>query len=416
MNSPVAANARAGRFVSTVAFDEAVNAFVPAPLPPEPAVDISGSLISKLSDADRAIGRLDGIAMMLPETSLFLYMYVRKEAVLSSQIEGTQSTLDDLLLFENVALLGQPIDDITEVSNYVDAMMYGLRLMRDDTSEGLPLCLRLIREMHGRLLQSGRGEQKDPGEFRRSQNWIGGTRPGNATYVPPPVNELAGCLDSFEKFLYDETVPLPPLIRAGLLHVQFESIHPFLDGNGRIGRLLIALFLVERRVLQQPLLYLSLYFKSNREAYYRLLQEVRQNGAWEAWLEFFLDGVTETANNAFDSASRIVQLFREDRQRISASTDRASTALRVHEVLQRQPFVTANQLTTTTGLTTPTVNSALQALEMLGIVREITGKQRSRVYCYQEFMDILDDGAGSRQRRASQRIEPPQESIPATDP
>jgi Fic family protein len=414
MNKPSAAN-RAGRFVSTIAFNETVNAFVPAPLPPDPAVDISGTLISKLSDADRAIGRLDGIAMMLPETGLFLYMYVRKEAVLSSQIEGTQSTLDDLLLFENVAMLGQPIDDITEVSNYVDAMMYGLGLMRDDTPSGLPLCLRLIREMHGRLLQSGRGEQKEPGEFRRSQNWIGGTRPGNATYVPPPVDELLGCLDHFEKFLYDETIPVPPLIKAGLLHVQFESIHPFLDGNGRIGRLLIALFLVERRVLQEPLLYLSLYFKANREDYYRLLQEVRKNGSWEAWLEFFLDGVAETANNAFDSASRIVQLFREDRQRISVSTERANTALRIHEELQKQPFVTAHRLTTNTGLTTPTVNSALQTLEALGVVREITGKKRSRVYCYQGFMDILDDGAGSRQRGASTSTATPIEQNIATD-
>jgi Fic family protein len=210
------------------------------------------------------------------------------------------------------------------------------------------------------------------------------------------LNELDGCLHRFETFLHDQSIQLPPLIKAGLLHVQFESIHPFLDGNGRIGRLLITLYLVERNILQQPLLYLSLYFKTNREDYYRLLQEVRQNGSWEAWLEFFLDGVTETANNAFESASRIVKLFREDRQRISSSTDRASTALRIHDVLQTHPFVNAGQLTERTGLTTPTVNSVLQVLETLGIVREITGKQRSRVYCYQEFMDILDDGAGSR--------------------
>lgn len=399
--NPSTVPARAGRFVSTVAFNEIVNAFVPAPLPPEPPLDISPILIRKLSAADRAIGRLDGIAVMLPEPGLFLYMYVRKEAVLSSQIEGTQSTLDDLLLYENVAMAGKPIDDITEVSNYVDAMMYGLGLMRDESANGLPLCLRLIREMHGRLLQSGRGEQKDPGEFRRSQNWIGGTRPGNAHYVPPPASELTTCLDQFERFLYDETIALPPLIKAGLLHVQFESIHPFLDGNGRIGRLLIALFLVQQQVLNEPLLYLSLYFKSNREDYYRLLQEVRQDGAWEAWLEFFLDGVTETANNAFDSASRIVQLFREDRVRISALPDRASTALRIHDVIQSQPFVTSNQLTGLTGLTTPTVNAALQSLESIGIVREITGKQRSRVYCYQQFMDILDDGTGARQRAAA---------------
>ena len=277
---------RLGHYVSTVAFDETVQAFVPPPLPPSPSLDISTQLLHKLSEADRAIGRLDGITMMLPDKALFLYMYVRKEAVLSSQIEGTQSTLDELLRFENAAIAGQPINDVTEVSNYVNAMMYGLERMRDETPDGLPLCLRLLREMHAILLRSGRGETKDPGEFRRSQNWLGGTRPGNALYVPPPVIEMNRCLGDLEAFLHNDQT-LPPLIKAGLLHVQFETIHPFLDGNGRLGRLLIALFLVEKNVLKEPLLYLSLYLKTHRADYYRLLQEVRQRGAWEAWLEFF---------------------------------------------------------------------------------------------------------------------------------
>ena len=250
-------------------------------------------LLDRLSAAERALGRLDGAAVLLPRQELFLYMYVRKEAVLSSQIEGTQSTLADLLRFETEAQSGQPIDDIREVSNYVDAMMYGLERL-----EEFPLSLRLIRELHARLLQSGRGEKKDPGEFRRSQNWIGGTRPGNALFVPPPVSELDACLDAFERFIHETESRLPPLIKAGLLHVQFETIHPFLDGNGRVGRLLVTLFLCANGVLRNPLLYLSLYLKTRRADYYRLLQEVRENGAWEAWLEFFLDGVAETGESS----------------------------------------------------------------------------------------------------------------------
>ncbi|WP_426734941.1 Fic family protein [Myxococcus faecalis] len=267
-----------------------MRAFVPPPLPPRPAIDVLG-LLERLSLAERALGRLDGITVLLPRQELFLYMCVRKEAVLSSQIEGTQSTLSDLLQFELGAQEGAPIDDVREVSNYVDAMMYGLERL-----EKLPLSLRLVRELHERLLRSGRGGTKDPGEFRRSQNWIGGTRPGNALYVPPPVTELDGCLASLELFMHEEQSRLPALIKAGLLHVQFESIHPFLDGNGRIGRLLVTLYLCARGVLRKPLLYLSLYLKTHRADYYRLLQEVRERGAWEAWLEFFLDGIEKTAN------------------------------------------------------------------------------------------------------------------------
>ena len=315
-------------------------------------------------------------------------MYVRKEAVLSSQIEGTQSTLTDLLRFETEAASGVPIDDIREVSNYVDAMMYGLERLRS-----LPLSLRLIREMHARLLQSGRGQSKNPGEFRTSQNWIGGTRPGNAAYVPPPVTELMPCLDAFEKFIHTETPNLPPLIKAALLHVQFESIHPFLDGNGRLGRLLITLYLCSQKVLQEPLLYLSLYFKIRRMDYYRLLQEVREQGAWEAWLDFFLDGVAETANQAFESATKIVALFRADRERIVAAGDRAGSALRLHELMQTSPFITASMAAGRTKLTMPTINAALEALRVLGIVEEVTGRKRGRVYSYRAYLDLLSDGA-----------------------
>ncbi|KQZ62106.1 cell filamentation protein Fic [Rhizobium sp. Root149] len=377
---------RLGRFVETVAASETVRAFVPPPLPPEPAIDVL-SLLERLSFAERALGRLDGITMLLPRQELFLYMYVRKEAVLSSQIEGTQSTLSDLLRFETEAQSGQPVDDIREVSNYVDAMMYGLERL-----ETLPMSLRLIREMHARLLHSGRGGTKDPGEFRRSQNWIGGTRPGNALFVPPPITEMAGCLDAFERFMHDDQSRLPALIKAGLLHVQFETIHPFLDGNGRIGRLLVTLYLCMNGVLRKPLLYLSLYLKSHRKEYYRLLQEVREHGNWEAWLDFFLAGVADTANQAFEAATQIVDLFKEDRERITMESDRAGSALRIHELFQQNPFHTANQIATITGLSAPTVNAALADLERLGIVDEVTGRKRGRVFSYRRYLAILSEG------------------------
>jgi Fic family protein len=363
-----------------------VRAFVPPPLPPEPPIDLI-SLLPKLTAAERALGRLDGITMLLPRQELFLYMYVRKEAVLSSQIEGTQSTLSDLLRFETEAQAGQPIDDIREVSNYVDAMMYGLERL-----ENLPLSLRLIREMHERLLQSGRGGTKNPGEFRRSQNWIGGTRPGNALFVPPPEGEMKVCLDAFERFLHEEHSRLPPLVKAALLHVQFETIHPFLDGNGRIGRLLVTLYLCVHGVLHKPLLYLSLYLKTHRADYYRLLQEVREQGAWEPWLEFFLDGVAETASQAFDAATRIVELFKRDRERITAESERAGSALRVHALLQESPFTTSNALVARTGLTAPTINASLKDLQRLGIVEEVTGRRRGRVFGYRAYLDILSEG------------------------
>ncbi|WP_164840961.1 Fic family protein [Sinorhizobium meliloti] len=380
---------RLGRFVETAVGGERVKAFVPPPLPPNPPLEITG-LLTRLSAAERALGRLDGVSILLPNKELFLYMYVRKEAVLSSQIEGTQSTLSDLLRFETEAISGEPVDDIREVSNYVDAMMFGLERMRQ-----LPLSLRLIREMHQRLLDSGRGGRRSPGEFRTSQNWIGGTRPGNAMFVPPPANEVMTCLGDWERFIHEETPSIPPLIKAGLIHVQFETIHPFLDGNGRLGRLLITLFLCATGVLQQPLLYLSLYFKSRRPDYYRLLQEVREYGTWEAWLEFFLDGVAETADQAFETANRIARLFHDDRERIVRESERTGSVLQIHEIMRTSPYLTAASAAKRSGLTVPTVNAALDQLQRLGVVEEATGRRRGRVFVYRAYMDILSDGAGT---------------------
>ncbi|UUX51845.1 Fic family protein [Nisaea acidiphila] len=388
MSSDDQPGSRLGKYMETPVGGEIVRSFIPPSLPPEPPLTLTPAIVTRLAEAERALGRLDGVAARLPDQPLFLYMYVRKEAVLSSQIEGTQSTLDDLLLFEMNAEAGQPVDDIREVSNYVDAMMYGL-----DRLSSLPLSLRLIREMHERLLREGRGGSKMPGEFRTTQNWIGGTRPGNAIYVPPPVAEMILCLDQFERFMHDETPNLPALIKAGLLHVQFESIHPFLDGNGRIGRLLVTLFLIVTGVIRQPLLYLSLYLKTHRADYYRLLQEVRERGAWEAWIEFFLDGVIEIANQAFETATGIDELFRTDRDRISLESVRAGSVLRVHEAMQTRPFISGPATRAATGLTTPTVNAALADLEKMGIVEEITGKRRGRVYAYRRYLDLLHEGA-----------------------
>lgn len=378
---------RIGRHVETAASGEKVRAYVPPPLPPDPPVLVE-SLLGRLSGADRALGRLDGITTLLPDKSLFLYMYVRKEAVLSSQIEGTQSTLSDLLLFETEAEAGAPIDDIREISNYVDAMMYGLDRMKE-----LPLSLRLMREMHARLMKGSRGGDKSPGEFRETQNWIGGTRPGNAIYVPPPMSDLGACLDAFEKFIHADTPEIPLLVKAGLLHLQFESIHPFLDGNGRLGRLLITLYLCSQRALREPLLYLSLFFKQHRADYYRLLQEVRERGTWEAWLEFFLDGVRQTADQAFDTAIRITELFKRDREHIASAGDRAGSVLRLHDLLQTNPYLTATAAVQRSGLTMPTVNGALAELEKLGLVMEITGRKRGRAFCYKAFLQILGEAA-----------------------
>lgn len=374
-----------GRFASANFGDETVRAYVPPPLPPRPPVELGG-LMPLIEQANRALGRLDGVTSILPSPPLFLFMYVRKEALLSSQIEGTQSSLSDLLLFENDEIPLVAADDVQEVSNYVAAMNYGLKRLR----EGFPLSLRLIREIHDVLLRKGRGSSKQPGEFRTSQNWIGGTRPGNALFVPPPPNELAGCLDNFERFLHDDKTPT--LIRAALAHVQFESIHPFLDGNGRLGRLLITFLLCADDALKDPMLYLSLYFKQRRKQYYDLLQAVRDRGDWEAWVEFFLAGVIETANEAVETARQLLTLFEEDRTRIRALGRPAASMLRVHDLLQRQPMIGIVPASKQLKVTHPTVMKALANLQELEIVHEITGRRRGRLFAYGSYMNILNRG------------------------
>lgn len=376
---------RLGRFVTTSYGDEQVRAYVPPPLPPTPPVELDG-LMPLIEQANRALGRLDGITSILPAPPLFLFMYVRKEALLSSQIEGTQSSLSDLLLFENDEIPRVAIDDVQEVSNYVAAMQYGLKRL----GEGFPLSLRLIREIHDILLRKGRGSSKQPGEFRRTQNWIGGTRPGNALFVPPPPNELPACLDNFEKFLHDEKTPT--LIRAALAHVQFESIHPFLDGNGRLGRLLITFMLCVDGVLKEPMLYLSLYFKMRRQQYYDLLQAVRERGDWETWLEFFLTGVVETANESVETARQLLALFDEDRARIRTLGRSAASMLHVHDLLQRQPIISIVPASRELKVTHPTVMKAVANLQKLGIVKEVTGKRRGRLFAYTRYMKILSRG------------------------
>jgi len=331
---------------------------------------------------------MDSLASLLPDTTLFLYAYVRKEAVLSSQIEGTQSSLSDLLLFELDEAPGVPIDDVVEVSNYVAALEHGLRRLR----EGFPLSNRLIREVHGILLSRGRGSEKSPGEFRRSQNWIGGTRPGNAAFVPPPPALVAECMGDFERFIHDERTDLPVLAKVGLAHVQFETIHPFLDGNGRVGRLLITLLLSHAGILREPLLYLSLYFKQNRSTYYTLLDTVRREGDWEAWLGFFLEGVRQTAEGAVDTARRLVKLFQEDRTHIVPYGRRASSALRVHDALKARPITSLPEVCQRTALSFPAAAAAMDLLMELGIAREITGKARNRIFVYSRYVSILNEG------------------------
>lgn len=361
-------------------------AFVPNPLPPSPPLVWDASLHRLAQQAGVAIGRLSGVTGQLPDAQLFLYSYVRKEAVLSSQIEGTQSSLSELLLFENDAAFGAPLDDVTEVSNYVAAMEHGLKQL----GEGFPLSLRLLKEVHGVLLAKGRGSEKQPGEFRTSQNWIGGSRPGNALFVPPPPDQVLECMGALELFLHNHETP--SLIRAALAHAQFETIHPFLDGNGRTGRLLVTLLLCHDGVLAQPLLYLSLFLKTHRATYYELLQRVRTHGDWEAWLDFFLQGIGETANQAATTASRLLQVFQADRAKLHALGRRGASALKLHDILQKQPVVTAPRLVTKFGFTAPTANSALAVLIDQGIVREKTGNRRNRVFAYTEYLRTLNEG------------------------
>ncbi len=377
-----------GRYVTVATVGEKVQAYIPLPLPPRPAIDWSATLRNKFDQALLALGRLDSVTTLLPDTDLFLYMYVRKEAVLSSMIEGTQSSLSDLLLYELDQQPGVPLDDAREVSQYVAALRHGLRRLED----GFPLSLRLLREIHSVLLSHGRGSAMAPGEFRRTQNWIGGTRPGNAAFVPPPPEQVLPCMSDLELFLQDKPEPTPVVLKAALAHVQFETIHPFLDGNGRLGRLLITLLLCEQKVLRKPMLYLSLYFKTHRQYYYELLNRVREDGDWEAWLDFFAEAVSITATQAVDSAQQLVGLANQDRVRISGLGRPAATTLRVHRALLERPLATAGWLAQETGISPATVNKSLAHLQRLGIVREITAQKRNRLFKYTRYVEIMDQG------------------------
>jgi Fic family protein len=379
-------NKRIGIYITQKVFGESYKAYVPAKLPPEPPIELT-ILYPYLEKATLALAELNSIHKAIPNTALFIYMYVRKEALLSSQIEGTQSSFSDLMLFEHNQKPEVSIEDVEEVSNYVKAINYGLERLKDD----FPLSLRLLKEIHSILLSGGRGSSQTPGEFRRSQNWIGGTRPGNALFVPPPVDHLSDCLSDFERFLHDESLPV--LIKAGLAHVQFETIHPFLDGNGRLGRLLITLFLCANGMLDEPILYLSLYLKQNRHIYYELLQEVRESGTWETWLEFFLIGVEKSSKQAIQTAIRINDLFAKDIEKISHLGRARFSCEQTLGYMKKLPQVTVPLLAKELQMTQPTARSALNHLQSIGILTEVSGKKRDKVYIYRNYLNILEDGA-----------------------
>jgi Fic family protein len=380
---------RAGRWVIQQRGPEGYAAFVPAPLPPAPPLDFAPELQRLSEAAGRALGRLEGVSASLDPERL-LYMYVRKEAVLSSAIEGTQSTLSDLLRYETDAAPGTPLADVREVSRYVAALRHGVDRMR---SGGLPLSLRLVREIHGVLMRGeGRGSRQAPGEFRRTQNWIGGTRPGNARFVPPPPDEMLKALDNLERFLHDEYGPTPPVLKAGLAHAQFETIHPFLDGNGRVGRLLVSLILVADGVLSEPFLYLSLYLREHRADYYDALQRVRTHGDWEGWLRFYLIGVEAVASQAAETSRALLALFEADRARIQGLGKATGSALAIWDVLRRRIVVSIPKAAEEAGVTWPTASAALQRLATLGIAAETTGRRRDRLYTYTRQLALLDRG------------------------
>jgi Fic family protein len=381
---------RTGNFIRASDGGETFFIFHPRPLPPEPPLEIDIELQELLDTANQTLGRLDGITLLLPNPDQFLYSYIRKEAVLSSQIEGTQSSLSDLLFFEHDVAPGVPIEDVRETSNYIRAMTYGLRRME----EGFPLSLRLMKEIHGLLLEGGRGAERGPGEFRRTQTWIGGTRPGNARYVPPPAQEVTSAIGALEKFLHNDPVRTPVLVKAALAHAQFETIHPFLDGNGRVGRLLVTLVLSaeEHRVLSRPLLYLSLYLKRNRDEYYIRLQRVRTHGEWEDWLAFFIEGVVEVSRSATETTQRIVSLVDADRQKVLTLGRAAGSASRLYDIAVSDVVFTIPEASRRLELSGVSVGKAATHLEDLGIVREVTGKPRNKIYVYSNYLEILQEG------------------------
>ena len=377
-----------GQYATVSTVGEEVKAYIPHPLPPTPELSIDGALQNKLDQAVLELGRLDSVSKLLPDIGQFLYMYIRKEAVLSSMIEGTQSSLSDLLMFESDEAPGAPLDDVQEVSNYVAAINHGIKRL----NKGFPLSLRLLREIHEVLLSNGRGGQQMPGEFRRSQNWIGGTRPGNAFFVPPPADALQECLGALELFLHDHDGITPTLVKAALAHVQFETIHPFLDGNGRLGRLLITLLLFESGMLNKPLLYISYYFKLHRQYYYDLLNDVRINGDWERWLDFFAEAIIVTARQEIKVTQDLNMLVEHDRSAIKTLGRNAASVLQVYEAMLSHPIAGAKIMVKLTGLTPATVNKSLKYLIQLKIVEELTNQKRNRLFRYSEYLNILNEG------------------------
>jgi Fic family protein len=377
-----------GLYVPAIAGGRNCQAFVPNPLPPMPALQLDAKLQSRVNLAMLALGRLDAISSLLPDAHLFLYSYVRKEAVMSSQIEGTQSSLSDLMLYEMEGLPGVPMDDVQEVSCYVKALSLGVQRIR----EGHPITFRLLTELHKELMTSGRGISKSPGEFRKNQVWIGGHRADEATFVPTPANELAACWAALERFLNDVPETTDPLIKAALSHVQFETIHPFMDGNGRVGRLLIPLILVAAGTLSQPLLYLSVFFKKHRQTYYERLQQVRLTGDWESWLLFFVDAVADTATQAVSTAQQLNALRDTHRTQLASLGRMAASAQQVLDVLFEQPIANISTVVKQSRLTPATVGKVLDKLSQPEhqLVRELTGQKRNRVYAYSAYIDILN--------------------------
>jgi Fic family protein len=379
-------NPRIGKKIVQSVAGESYTAYIPPKLPPIPPLDLV-ALYPYLEKATLALGELNSIHKLIPNKTLFIYMYIRKEALLSSQIEGTQSSFSDLMLFEHNQKPEVSLDDVEEVSNYIKAIIHGLNRLK----EGFPLSLRMIREIHGVLLSGGRGSSQLPGEFRRSQNWIGGTRPGNALFVPPSIDHLDQCLFDLEEFMHDESLPI--LIKAGLIHVQFETIHPFLDGNGRLGRLLIALLLCQGGILDEPILYLSLYLKQNRDIYYNLLQEVRSNGTWETWLEFFLKGVNQCAKQAISTANSINNLFDQDQIKIQTLGRARFSCEHILNYMKRLPQINVSIIMNALNMTAPTARNSLNHMVKIGILEEISGKKRDKIYVYRNYLDILEEGS-----------------------
>jgi len=380
-----------GRYERTAVAGEEVRAFVPRPLPPaDPPLSLASEALALLGRAERELSRLELAGEMVPSVDWFIYGFVRKEAVISSQIEGTQATLIDLLTFEAQREDDSaPGPDVQEVCNYVDALAHARAQLR--RRKGLPLSMRLLNQTHARLMKGARGGDKQPGKVRRTQNWIGGTRPGNAVFVPPPPNLLDGLLSDFERYIHADDA-VPPLVRAGLLHLQFETIHPYLDGNGRIGRLLVTLLLEEWNLLSQPLLYLSLFFKRNREDYYRLLNAVRLEGDWEGWIRFFLEGVASIAEEATDTARDLFALVSADRARALAAPASSVMAVRLFEALGQHPLVTIARVTELLEITKPTATKAVNTLVDAGILTETSGRRRDRTYSYAAYLDRLRVG------------------------